>query len=119
MDRRREAAFAMGRSPAGGQAETAEQERGLSRQPAAKRAVLPGQTWEILSQHVLVAESVKPREYTARDCGMTPMKQKLGLLSSIHVLVVDDYEDSRDLMKSALEYLGALVSLASSHRGGL
>src|SRR6266446_3850617 len=34
MDRRRESAFAMGRSTAGGQAETAEQERGLSRQPA-------------------------------------------------------------------------------------
>jgi len=50
---------------------------------------------------------------------MTPMKQKLGLLSSIHVLVVDDYEDTRDLMKSALEYFGVLVSLASSAREGL
>jgi len=48
-----------------------------------------------------------------------PMKQKVGLLSGIHVLVVDDYEDTRDLMKSALEYFGALVSLASSAREGL
>ena len=47
------------------------------------------------------------------------MKQKVGLLSGIHVLVVDDYEDTRDLMKSALEYFGVLVSLASSAREGL
>src|SRR5438046_10438929 len=42
----------------------------------AKRAVLPGQTWEILSQHVSVAETVKPRECTSSDCGRTPMTQK-------------------------------------------
>lgn len=32
----------------------------------------------------------------------------------VHVLVVEDTDDSRDLLKAALEYCGALVTTASS-----
>jgi len=35
-------------------------------------------------------------------------------LSGIHVLVVDDDEDSRTLLRKALEYYGAFVSTAAS-----
>src|SRR5262245_3239954 len=37
-----------------------------------------------------------------------------GPLAGVHVLVVDDDEDSRIVMQTALEYLGALVFAAGS-----
>jgi CheY-like chemotaxis protein len=42
-----------------------------------------------------------------------------GLLVGIHVLVVEDHDDSREVWKHAIEYSGARVSAASSSRQAL
>ena len=47
-----------------------------------------------------------------------PSKKPLPL-SGIHILVVDDNEDIRNLMQMALEHYGAFVVLAGSARQGL
>ena len=39
-----------------------------------------------------------------------------GRLRSVRVLVVEDHDDSRDVLTMSLEYAGALVSTASSAR---
>jgi len=40
-------------------------------------------------------------------------------LSAVHVLVVTDHDDTRDLWERALQYYGALVLAASSARQAL
>lgn len=42
-----------------------------------------------------------------------------GVLEGVHVLLVEDEPDSRELLKAALEYAGALVTEASSARAAL
>ena len=43
----------------------------------------------------------------------------LGVLLGVHVLVVDDNEDARDILRSLLTYLGAFVSTADSAAAAL
>ncbi len=42
-----------------------------------------------------------------------------GLLAGVHVLVVDDDADTRDILQQVLRYAGALVTTASSSRDAL
>lgn len=42
-----------------------------------------------------------------------------GALSDIHVLVVEDNDDARNILQSLLTYLGAFVSTAASAAAGL
>jgi CheY-like chemotaxis protein len=42
-----------------------------------------------------------------------------GLLDGVHVLLVEDERDARELMTAVLEYAGALVTVAPSARAGL
>lgn len=42
-----------------------------------------------------------------------------GLLGGVHVLLVEEDYDSREVMKAILEYAGALVTVAVSARGAL
>jgi CheY-like chemotaxis protein len=39
-------------------------------------------------------------------------------LAGVHVLVVDDTDDSREMLRVALEYCGALVTTAASAKEG-
>jgi CheY-like chemotaxis protein len=47
------------------------------------------------------------------------MNNRQPLLSGVHVLVVEDDDDSREVLKMVLEYHGAIVSTASSARAAL
>jgi CheY-like chemotaxis protein len=44
---------------------------------------------------------------------------KLGMLTGVRVLVVEDHEDSRDILQQVLTHEGALVSMAASAREAL
>lgn len=48
-----------------------------------------------------------------------PEAAPFGVLAGVHVLLVEDEPDSRELLKAALEYTGALVTEASTARGAL
>jgi CheY-like chemotaxis protein len=42
-----------------------------------------------------------------------------GLLDGVHVLLIEDERDARELIQAVLEYAGALVTVAPSARAGL
>src|SRR5690242_15985416 len=46
--------------------------------------------------------------------GPGPMSPRDGDLYGVHVLVVEDTDDSRELLRMVLEYCGALVTTAES-----
>jgi len=52
---------------------------------------------------------------SAHDAGA----ERRGLLDGVHVLVVDDEDDPRELFRDVLELAGAHVSVASSARAAL
>lgn len=47
------------------------------------------------------------------------MDSRHGVLTGLHVLVVDDDADAREILKSILGYFGALVTVAMGLRDGL
>lgn len=48
-----------------------------------------------------------------------PEATPFGVLAGVHVLLVEDEPDSRELLRAAMEYAGALVTEASSARAAL
>ena len=48
-----------------------------------------------------------------------PEATPFGVLAGVHVLLVEDEPDSRELLKAAMEYAGALVTEASSARAAV
>src|SRR5262245_33668715 len=55
-------------------------------------------------------ENVPPR---------SPSKEPAGMLRGLHVLVVDDNEDTREMLRQLLAYAGALVTTTPDGEGAL
>lgn len=47
------------------------------------------------------------------------MGTRRGALSGIHILVAEDNEDAREILRTLLEYFGAVVTVAHNARGAL
>jgi len=80
---------------------------------ARSQGVGTGATFEVRLPSVLAAE--EPRRVDRRRTP-TPMASATGsrLLSGVKVLVVDDEEDARELLKTVLESYGATVTIVAS-----